>query len=433
VNKIFYLLSILILITGCSLYDSGGFWSKEKKINKKEIKFKPVFEKVEIISKEFNSDFELSLNKNEFKINNYSYYDNNDGYNLFNGNLKKIKKYSFSKIKNFYRLEPHLTFYNKNIIFFDNKGSILNFDQNSKLIWKSNNYSKEEKKIGPLISISQKNNLIIAADNLGNFYGLNAIDGKKLWLKKNDSSFNSQIKIFKNFFFVLDVNNSLHCFSVKDGSKLWSFFTEESFINSNKILSMIIKNEKIIFTNSLGDITALDINDGKLLWQTSTLKSRIFEDIMKLNTSTLVESEDSIYFSNNLGNFYSIDLDTGSTNWIQKINSSIKPTIIKNLIFTISDDGFLFVIEKNTGNIIRVTNLSYQSSFKKINSINPIGFILNSNNLFVSTKNGNLLIVSIKTGKIDNILKIDKGKISRGFILNQNMYLIKDNSIIKIN
>ena len=35
---------------------------------------------------------------------------------------------------------------NKDIIFFDNNGSILKFDKKSKLIWKKNYYSKSEKK-----------------------------------------------------------------------------------------------------------------------------------------------------------------------------------------------------------------------------------------------------------------------------------------------
>ena len=154
---------------------------------------------------------------------------------------------------------------------------------------------------------------------------------------------------------------------------------------------------------------------------------------MNLKMSSLIEDRDSIYFSNNLGNFYSIDLKSGTVNWMQKINSNIKPAVINDLIFTISEDGFLFVIEKNTGNIIRITNLSYKSNFKKLNTIESTGFIMNNSDLYVSTKNGNLLVVSIKTGKIVNVIKIDRGKISRSFVFSQNMYLIRDNSIIKIN
>ena len=112
-NCIFF----LIILNSCSFHDSGGFWSKEKKLSQNEIKFVPVFKTENIVSKEFNSKIKISLKKENLKVNKNHYFDNNDGYNLFDGNLKKIKKYSFSKIKNFYRFEPNLIFHNKNIIF----------------------------------------------------------------------------------------------------------------------------------------------------------------------------------------------------------------------------------------------------------------------------------------------------------------------------
>ena len=40
-------------------------------------------------------------------------------------------------------------------------------------------------------------------------------------------------------------------------------------------------------------------------------------------------------------------------NWINEINSNLTPIIIGNLIFTVSNEGYLYVIEKNKGNIIR--------------------------------------------------------------------------------
>ena len=66
-------------------------------------------------------------------------------------------------------------------------------------------------------------------------------------------------------------------------------------------------------------------------------------------------------------------------------------------------------------------------------SLYPTGFILNSQKLFISTNNGRLLIVDLKTVQIKNVLKIDNETISRPFVQNQYMYLIKDNSIVKLN
>ena len=89
---------------------------------------------------------------------------------------------------------------------------------------------------------------------------------------------------------------------------------------------------------------------------------------MTLKMSDLIINNESIYFSNNKSQFYSIDLNTGITNWIQKISSNIKPSIIGNFIFTISTDGYFFIIEKNTGNILRITNVFNNLKKKKIKS-----------------------------------------------------------------
>ena len=43
-------------------------------------------------------------------------------------NLKNISKYKFSKIKNFYENNPEILLNENYIIFFENKGSILKFD-----------------------------------------------------------------------------------------------------------------------------------------------------------------------------------------------------------------------------------------------------------------------------------------------------------------
>ena len=55
------------------------------------------------------------------------------------------------------------------------------------------------------------------------------------------------------------------------------------------------------------------------------------------------------------------------------------------------------------------------------------------NNIYLSTNNGKLLVIDIITGKTITVLKIDNEKISRPFVLNDNLFLIKDNAIIKLN
>ena len=221
------------------------------------------------------------------------------------------------------------------------------------------------------------------------------------------------------------INQNNNNYSYFSGKGIWGGYDDHHHI--------IIKNNIVTFSNSLGDITAIDVNNGSLIWQKFTQNSEIYENIMTLKMSDLVINNESIYFSNNKNQFYSIDANTGITNWIQKINSNIKPSIIGNFIFTISTDGYFFIIEKNTGNILRITNVFNSLKKKKNEMIYPTGFIFNFQDLFISTNNGKLIIIDIKTGKIKNILNIDNDIISRPIVQNQNMYLIKDNSIVRLN
>ena len=428
-----FVVLIILFTTSCSFNDTGGFWSKEESLKNEKLDFKPLFKKEKLALKEFNKDFQFLLNRKDLKINKNSKDDNNDGYVLFEGKFEKIQKYNFSKIENFSQLESNLIFDDRNLIFFDNKGSILSFDKNSKLKWKINNYSKIEKKLRPLLSMTHNDNHLFISDNLSKIYSIDLNDGKVIWSKKNQLPFNSLIKLSDNKIFVVDSNNNLNCFSSKDGSLIWQHKTEKSFINSSKKLSILIKDESVIFSNSLGDITALNISNGALIWQKFTQSSKIYEEIMTLKMSNLIIDRDSIYFSNNKNKFYSIDFNTGITNWIQEINSNVKPAVIGNFIFTISLDGFFFVIDKNTGNILRISNIFTNLKKKKNENVYPIGFIFNFQNLFVSTSNGKIIIVDIKTANTKNILKIDNGVISRPIVNNQKMYVIKDNSIIKFN
>ena len=359
--------------------------------------------------------------------------NNNNGRIDFNGNLKNLSKYKFSKIKNFHQYNPQISFYNNDIIFFDNKGTILRFNDDSDLIWKKNIYTKFEKKQNPILFFENDNKTLIVADNITNYYALDVDTGELLWSKNNTAPFNSQIKIYEDKFFLIDFENILRAYSVKNGKEIWNIRTENSFIRSPKKLSMVIVNGKIYFNNFSGDISSVDIQSGELLWQTPTESRLNYDESFILMTSDIIADKSALYFSNNKNKFFSLDIHTGTINWKQKINSNLRPTLIDDYIFTVSHDGYLVIIEKNTGNILRITDVLKSFKDKKRNKIHPTGFIVGNTNIYLTTDNGRLIVLDLVTGKTLSVMKIDNQKISRPSVLNDNLFIITDNSILKIN
>ena len=422
-NKNILYIIILIFLTNCSLSN------KEVNEDNKSI---DIFKKIDPIQRELNSD--LKTKKFEtFKSNPFlNNLTNSNGNINFETNFEKKKTYKFSKIEKFKSNQPEIFFTNKNdIIFFNGKGTIFKLNENLKEQWKINNYNRKEKKNNPILYFAQIENKLIVNDNLSKMYAIDLLTGKILWSKYSSSSFNSDIKVYNKSFLTLDFDNIIRAISSNDGKEIWRFSTENSFIKSQKKLSIILKDEIVFFVNNLGDITALDVNNGSLIWQTPTQNNLIYQDTFTLENSDIVFENDTIYFSNNKNEFFALEARTGIIKWVQSINSSLRPTIIEGLIFTVSNEGYLFLIDDQTGNILRITDIF--KGFKNRKDLKPTGFIHGKFKLFVSLNNGRLLTVDSSTGKQEEITKIHASKISRPFIFKNSMYLIKDNALLKIN
>ncbi len=432
VNKNFCLVIFFIFLIGCSIDNKSGIWSKNEKIKSANQYKDIIFEDNKEVSQELNKNIKIYL-KDKYTLNNRkNYYNNNTGIINYDGNLKQIKKIKFSKIKNFSKFKPDILYSeNGNIYFFNGKGTVIKFSKNLEVIWEKNIYSKKEKKLNPLLNLAIEKNTLILTDNLSNYYALNILNGDLLWRKTNSAAFNSEIKIAENKIFTVDYDNILKCFSIENGNLLWEYQTENTLIKSTKKTSLVLDENKVIFLNHTGDLNTLDQN-GNLIWQTPTSKSIIYEDSFTNIYSDVVLDNNTIYFSNNKNEFFAVSLDTGSVKWRKKINSSIRPTITKDLIITIADNGFLIILDKKNGKLVRSTNIKTKIKNKKWDDLVNNGFLVGKNKIYLST-NGKLNIIDLSDGLSKKIVDLDKKFIARPYIYEKSMYILSSNQIIKYN
>ena len=427
-NKYLYIFFILIL--GCSLNSNSAFWTKTEKVKTEQVITKLLFEDVKPNEEEFNPKLKVSLPIKINKKTNYNF--NNDGFTdkkIVGNNFSKFK---FSKIENFSGFEPEILVDNQNLFFFDNKGSILKFNKNSKVEWKKNYYSKSDKRNNPILFLASENNNLFVADTNANYYLLNKENGNLKWKKKHSSSFNSQIKIKDSKILVVDMENNLRCFSMKNGEVLWSVPTQLTIVRSQKKQSIVIVNNLVIFSNSIGDLTAVDINTGELIWQTPTQSLGLAKNIT-LRNSDIVSDGNLVFMSNNKNKFVAMDIKTGIIKWTQEINSELRPAVVSDYIITISNEGLMILLNKSDGNILRINNILKDIKKKRRKNYLPVGFIISDNKVYVSTNNGRIFIINFSDNSVQKILKFDKEKLQRPVYFNNELYIAKDNSIIKIN
>ena len=427
-NKFIYIFFVLIL--GCSLNSNSSFWTKTEKIETDNVVTKLLFEDIKPNENEFNSKLKVNLPTKNIKNINYNL--NNDGFTNKKISGNNFSKFKFSKIDNFSGFEPEILVDNQNLFFFDNKGSVIKFNKDSKIEWKKNYYSKSDKRNNPILFLASEDNNLFVADTNANYYLLNKENGNLKWKKKHSSSFNSQIKIKDGKILVVDMENNLKCFSMKNGDSLWTVPTQLTIVRSQKKQSIVIVGNLVIFSNSIGDLTAVDINNGDLIWQTPTQAIGLAKNIT-LRNSDLVSDGVSVFMSSNKNQFVAMDIKTGIIRWKQEVNSDIRPVVVSDYIITISNEGLMVLLNKTDGSILRINNILKNIKKKKREKYRPAGFIISDNKAYVSTNNGRIFVINFTDNTLQKILKLDREKLQRPIYFNNELYIAKDNSIIKIN
>ena len=109
------------------------------------------------------------------------------------------------------------------------------------------------------------------------------------------------------------------------------------------------------------------------------------------------------------------------------------PILIGKLIITISNNGHFYVIDKNQGNILRITDLFINYKNKNRQNIYPIGFVIGEKKIYLTTSDGKLIMAGIEDGKIIKIEKVSGGLVSEPYIFNNNLFLVRNSSIVQYN
>ena len=162
-NKILLFIFISFLLVNCSLNKNSKLWNEKKKVLNENKNLTKIFVEEKKKINELNPLLKLDLSKNQ-KKNKTGDNFNNFGSLKYNGSLNKIANFKFAKFNNFSQFDFEPLILEDGLIFFDKKGNILRFNDNQKIIWKKNYYSKTEKKLNPKLSFSMKDKNLIVAD-----------------------------------------------------------------------------------------------------------------------------------------------------------------------------------------------------------------------------------------------------------------------------
>ena len=355
--KIFYILFILFLLPHCSFDNKTGIWKNENNISKKDNIFKE-FKSIDSLREPFDKivqidpNFKFSINN---KINNLEwkdvFYNETNNFDNFNyNNLNKL--ISSSKKISRYKVNNYLLFENKNLLINDQKGNLIIYSiEEKKIIGEYNFYKKKFKKIKKKLNLVIKKNVIYVSDNLGYLYAYDYINNKILWAKNYKVPFRSNLKMAKGKLLAANQNNILFFFDINTGEILKTIPTEETTLNNQFVNNLSLGMKSAFFLNTYGSLYSVDVVTMKLNWFINLNQSFDLNPNELFTSKQIINDNGKIVISSSFFT-YVINSNNGSIIYKFNYNSTVKPLMVNNFLFSLTKNGLLISMNLDNGKII---------------------------------------------------------------------------------
>ena len=384
--------------------------------------------------------------KDVTKIQLYSFNQNmqNWPYPYFNSqnvlpNTNINLKYLIERYKNFNFYFDKKSF-KKNILFNDNKFILVDdnsiiyvLDKNFKIlnkyrIYKKKYFDKYKIKFSSIIN----DNILYIADNLGGILAFDLNNYKLLWKNDLGVPFYSNLVVSGNSLFSSNLNGKLFSFNLKTGKQNWSFETATDIIKSFDSYKIVSIDNFLVFTNDIGDIFCLDINQNSLVWNYKIPLSSSKESINLIKISSIIAEKKNLYISTNQNYFAKLDIATGNLLWFSNFSSNINPILGSSEIITIDNDSYFLILNKSTGKILFKKNLKNYFKNKKISLNNINNFFLANNKIYFSNSDGFFFVADAINLESFNYKKVSSEILSNIISLNDGIVFVSEDSVYKI-
>ena len=290
---------------------------KDKKVDleifKKQGEKINVFEANNVFDKEVDSKTILQLNQAQLnKKWTYEHYSSNNFYDhlVYEGKFQDIFKKNIGDYINKNNDSGSLLVFENFIFFSDEKGRIYKFDLNSqKTIWELKIYDSSYNDYPKNIALFLNGDVLYAADNLGFVYSVDTLTGKTVWQQNYGIPFSSHLNFHKGVLYVVNQNSRLYAFNPSDGQKIWSFESLSGLIKPSRSSNISIFDNKLLFSNDVGDITAIDLDQQVIIWTKNILSQNNISNNLVFKISNILKKlEVTLENPNNI--YMILDIET---------------------------------------------------------------------------------------------------------------------------
>ncbi len=231
--------------------------------------------------------------------------------------------------------------------------------------------------------------------------------------------------------FVVTIDNKLYALSTADGGTLWthSGITEPASLLGGA--SPAVDAGVVVVPYSSGELIALKVENGRVLWADSLASVRRSGSVISLShiRGRPVIDRGRVFAISYAGTMVSIDLRSGRRIWARDIGGIESPWVAGDYIYVLTNDTELVALSRKDGRIHWVQMLPrYEGEDDKDDPIIWTGPILASDRLIVAGSHGMALAVSPYSGRFLGRVEMPDGISVTPVVADGSIYFLSDDA-----
>jgi len=260
--------------------------------------------------------------------------------------------------------------------------------------------------------IAYERGRVFVATGFGVVIAVDAKTGDVVWQEKIGIPMRIAPTVRGGRVFVVTVENNLIALDARDGKTLWTHAGSQETASLLGGASPAVDNGIVVVPYSSGELFALKVDSGRVLWQDNLVSIRRTDAVASLAQirGRPVIDRGRVIAISHAGVMAAIDLRTGRRVWGRDIGGTESPWVAGDYIFTLTNDNELICLSRDDGKVLWVTGLPrFEDEDRREDPIIWSGPILASDRLIVAGSNSEALAVSPYDGRLLGIVEMPDG------------------------
>ncbi len=196
-----------------------------------------------------------------------------------------------------------------------------------------------------------RNGILVLGTNDGELLTLDSMTGEKIWMSELSSEVLAPVAIKDESIFVRSVDGNLRSYSVNDGSVEWTSSHDVPRLSLRGTSAPVVISNAVICGFDDGKVTAYDLTDGSLLWETMLTPPGGRTEIEKISDidAPLVIYGNEVYAGSYQGALAALAIESGNIIWLTDASMYAGMDVDDDVVFASEADGTIRAFSRFTG------------------------------------------------------------------------------------